>query len=631
MAVVSAGPSAARPRDAYSRPAGPLAAFFAAFFVWTWLVVDPSLLYECTTYFPAFLQGREFAADFLWYPGGPVKYLAALLYQGYYYAWLGALLTTVLAAALYAGTRVVATALRGREVPDLAALLPALLVLAGAGQYGCHLAALLALSLALLCAAGYLAARERGLSPQWGAVLYGAACAALYYALAGPLLIFVLLCALYEGRRGGGRLQAALYLLPALLFPALLGVYWLDVPWGPAWFALLPCGNWGDPSAFDALGQWPLRLLCACLALLPCGLALWPVRVGAVSSSRVPGRPLVAWVLPVALLVLVGGTTLSGRVRHCLCAERCFVRGDWPGVLREAACVPGPDVVMPLSHEVNAALANQGRLLDDLFAYPQYPDSLLVGTASSAEAQWKLTNMQHLAFYPQLGAQDLELGLVNDAERQAHEALEVWGPHPVVLRRLAEINCLQGRPAAARRLLNALGGDLIWGASARRTAAEFGRGLPHSMRQSTRRLQAVRRRDDTYMGKDFDLHCRALLAANPRNRLAVQYLLAYHLLRREPWACAEDLGLLREAGYGALPRHLQEAMVLFEAQSGTRPNLQGYAIPDGARARFAAFTSLMDTLQSESAVERLKRQAAPEYGDTYYYYYAFEESGVGRR
>ena len=81
-------------------------------------------------------------------------------------------------------------------------------------------------------------------------------------------------------------------------------------------------------------------------------------------------------------------------------------------------------------------------------------------------------------FYPQLGAQDLELGLVNEAEHQAHEALEVLGPLPVVLRRLAEINCLKGRPEVARVFLNALARDVIWRPYALRAVAELDHGLP---------------------------------------------------------------------------------------------------------------------------------------------------------
>lgn len=101
MAVLPATSAALTPESPPSRQAPSVVPFFVALFLCTWLVVDPSLLYGCTSFFPAFTPGRAFAANFFWCPGGVVKYLAALLYQVYYYAWAGALVTTVVAAALY--------------------------------------------------------------------------------------------------------------------------------------------------------------------------------------------------------------------------------------------------------------------------------------------------------------------------------------------------------------------------------------------------------------------------------------------------------------------------------------------------------------------------------------------------
>jgi hypothetical protein len=50
----------------------------------------------------------------------------------------------------------------------------------------------------------------------------------------------------------------------------------------------------------------------------------------------------------------------------------------------------------------------------------------------------------------------LELGQVSEAERLAHEALELEGDRPDLLWVLAQINVLKDRPKAARIFLNAL-------------------------------------------------------------------------------------------------------------------------------------------------------------------------------
>jgi hypothetical protein len=616
-----------------------VAPFFAAFCLYTWLVIDPSLLYGCTSYFPAFSRGREFAANFLWCPGGPVKYLAALLYQFYYYAWAGALVTTAVAVALYWSTHLILAALLGFEVRRWAALLPPLLVLAGAGQYGCNLAALLALTVAVLAAAALLTARARGLATVWAVLLYGGACVVLSYAVAGPLLIFAVVCAAYEVRRGASWPVGLCYVLGSEVVALFLGVRILDVSAQRAWFALLPLGDWADPHALDPLGLWPLRALCLYFLAVAWSPALARGRAGAVAWLHRPAaslepvlRALAAGsVVPVALVLVVGVLTSSNSVKHCLRAQRYFRLNDWDGVLQEAAWRRGSEVLIPLCHQANAALAQKGRLLDDMFVYPQSPHSLLVGTAAPHDAQRETADAERLVLYPQLGGQDLELGLVNEAEHQAHEALEVWGPHPVALWRLAEINCLKGRPEVARVFLTALSRDLIWRSLARRAAAELDHGTPRAMQGAVHRIRPVMLQDDSCTDADFDRLCHALLARNPRNRLAVEYLFAYHLLRYEPWRCAENIPLLKAAGYPKLPRHLQEAFVLLETQPGTRLNLLGYTIDAETRTRFAGFTRIMDAAHARADALRASPLVAPEYGNSLFYYYVFHESGVGRR
>ena len=49
-----------------------------------------------------------------------------------------------------------------------------------------------------------------------------------------------------------------------------------------------------------------------------------------------------------------------------------------------------------------------------------------------------------------------ELGQVNEAEHMAQESLEFDGDRPDVLRVLAKINIIKGRPQAAAVFLNAL-------------------------------------------------------------------------------------------------------------------------------------------------------------------------------
>ncbi|MCC7262598.1 MAG: hypothetical protein IT369_08775, partial [Candidatus Latescibacteria bacterium] len=67
--------------------------FFAVYYLYIYLQVDPRLLYQAQE--PVFFQGWPFCREFLGYPGGVVEYLAALLSQFFCFPWAGALVITL--------------------------------------------------------------------------------------------------------------------------------------------------------------------------------------------------------------------------------------------------------------------------------------------------------------------------------------------------------------------------------------------------------------------------------------------------------------------------------------------------------------------------------------------------------
>ena len=73
-------------------------AFFVLFYVFLWRMVEPHLIFHgagLITNFPSFYTTWGFFTEHLSAPGGPVEYLSALLSQGFYYSWLGALIVTI--------------------------------------------------------------------------------------------------------------------------------------------------------------------------------------------------------------------------------------------------------------------------------------------------------------------------------------------------------------------------------------------------------------------------------------------------------------------------------------------------------------------------------------------------------
>ena len=168
--------------------------FFVLCFIYLWLVVEPHLIYHCFGTIlptaPQFATGWSFLKDSVSMPGGPVAYISGFLSQGYYYAWLGAVLIVLTAFSLATLTRwhlVVA----GLTRASVLATFPAIMVLLIYSRYKHPLTICLAMLLGLLLSLAF----ER-LRLHRSVMRFGAYClmAALGFCLggAGTLLVFTL-------------------------------------------------------------------------------------------------------------------------------------------------------------------------------------------------------------------------------------------------------------------------------------------------------------------------------------------------------------------------------------------------------------------------------------------------------
>ena len=112
-----------------------------------------------------------------------------------------------------------------------------------------------------------------------------------------------------------------------------------------------------------------------------------------------------------------------------------------------------------------------------------------------------------------------------------------------------------------------------------------------------------------------------LLDADPDNRMATDYLMAWLLLDKKKDSIAAicvGIGHLRNAGYASIPTHCQEAMLLRERGERAAVNLQGYRYDEATVARVDGFFRDVSPYWGRpDAPER----ARPRYGETYMHYY----------
>jgi hypothetical protein len=593
-----------------------------------WIVFPPLVigtLVGCFLYLAIRVEPRlglhAFGPQFSWtpaplsafakYPGGPMNWMAAALAQADRVDWLGAGVFTLICALAFLLTRLVLRQTTGRE-PGIAPLLPVFAFLLLKGKYGCPALAIGgSFTLSLAAAAAYLRLAKR--STPW-CVMGAALVSTLVFWLAGlwSVVLFVWVTVIFLGLREK-RWTAALF---CLVSAAAL----------PAFYSLL-----ADVNPARLVNPWMERVdwtittaLYLSVALLAVALQWLPRTPPTPAPTRQEQRrkPGQAGKLPLlqssamrkaaALLAVAAGWTgvllsFDANEKVLLAIDYSGSKAQYPQVvaLARQAKELGPTAEIWLQ----LALFHTQRLGDELFAFPNQTGwELLPGLSQGL----KSCRVQSRVL--------LELGLVSDAEHLAHEALEIEGNRPDLLYLLAKANVLKERPEAARVFLNVLGQMPFEAGRAAELRAKLA-GDPRLAGDSE--LSAIRSRmltsDLAHEGFPIDALLGYLLTANPKNRMAFEYLMARHLLNLDMGKVVGRLSQLSELGFSSVPRHYEEAWLLHQQTQGKRIEIAGREPRAETVERFKRFNEALQRQAHKTPEGRAF--LAREFGDTFWFYY----------
>ena len=256
---------------------------------------------------------------------------------------------------------------------------------------------------------------------------------------------------------------------------------------------------------------------------------------------------------------------------------------------------------------LNLALAKTGRMGDHMFEYFQNgPEGLLptfsrnfTGPITTGEIFW-------------------HLGMVNTAQRyvfEAQEAIPDFQKSARCYKRLAETNIVNGDLDVARKYLKSLHNALFYRKWADETLALLDSGDVFDSRPELARARDFRLKEHDFLFSDTEMDSMLglLNVENPSNTMAVDYLVAWCLLRKDLDRLSEVISLVTAP---ALPKACQEALML--KWMLTHSGFEG--LPDYISSVYATRASQfiydIQTGKPESEMRRL-------YGDTYWFYYYF--------
>jgi hypothetical protein len=326
---------------------------------------------------------------------------------------------------------------------------------------------------------------------------------------------------------------------------------------------------------------------------------------------------IVKWTVESTVLLVVGGWAVlfwhNGVTKKFFEVDYYVSQRQWEGAVE---CAPRSSQGHFAVHSIDRALYHTGRLGYDILRYPQHPGILLLSIKGDASISWKRFDTY------------MDLGLINRAEHDLTESLTEFGERPILLERLALVNMVKGRIAAARTFLVALSKTLFH--------SEWAEGYLERLKEDPNlsgdeRVQELRRlmlkRDYHFTFLDEDEILQDLLENNRLNRMAFEYLMVRCLLTGGLERFEENLKRLGDFNYQRMPRLYEEA-ILYMAERGQRIELDGLEVSEEARRRFSGFQSIYNRHGSNKAMALT--ELWEKYNDSYFFYRFYVFPGVMR-
>ncbi len=564
-----------------------LTCIFSFLSLWFWIVLSPNTLhfYETTLFFPyTWTHLREA----LCIPGGPARYLADFFVQFFRFAVPAGIIVTASFLLLQVLTWKLCRLFKVQET--LAFYTLSFIVPFCAWIYLCIFGNLFT-GVVALC--GILAASCLYLSKErtW---LESAIATILLYWLCGPLTaIFVVLLLLFSiiKRKNGWNA------LSSVLAWAVLPFLWHLCIQYTLKELYLGADYYHQPQ------QWPVSYFI--LAFSPVFVCLVTAFIPSIHKGRAA-----EWIFYIsAVIVLAFGWV--GVIKNCNPSfERIFkydkmaLKQDWDGILQKAGKVPPRSLAEATA--VNLALAMKDRLLTDMFHYPQPgPSSLFPDYASGYVVT--LT----------AGESVFRAGLLNTARHYAFEEYESYPNYRVSARhmkRVAEVDLINGRYATAKRFLKDLSHTLFY----RKWALQY-LNDPQAVSSDPEyaRLQKYCDHSERLYSDSSDDDKREMLrnivAQDGQYSVPFEYLLAYDLLARDLFSLRAHLCL---AGFKEeVPVLVQQAVAMFDGAFFEVAPEEQALVSESVRNEYNEFRTAL--LEGKNGNEIKSR-----FGKTYWYYYS---------
>ena len=347
--------------------------------------------------------------------------------------------------------------------------------------------------------------------------------------------------------------------------------------------------------------------------------ALYPVLfklIDSLKTDRKYARVFSVYSLPVILLitVILLGKFHRKELSGLFELEKKFVSGDLEGVIEQQQ--KERSETMTAQYYYITALSESGNLCDRLFFAPQNFKSGAI--CIPWNSQIPISQLfRGVYFY-------YSIGLINEAHRWAFESLVIQGYRPENIKLLIKTELINGNYKIAAKYIHILKQTFNY----RKLAEKYEKMLenPELIKADPElgeKIKLMPKANFIVRIRDPYMNISSLSEANPENRKAYEYEMAWLMMNKDLDGIAKLLVRLPLMNYTVIPRHIEEAVIFLRLNMGLMyPDLASLKISSETESRYASYITYLSNLERNKA--RGIHGIPADMRDTFWYYLNFK-------
>jgi hypothetical protein len=264
--------------------------------------------------------------------------------------------------------------------------------------------------------------------------------------------------------------------------------------------------------------------------------------------------------------------------------EKLFYQQDWNGVIKLQEKIQSSNIAA--QYYYNIALSEKNILCERMFLSRQdFGNQAIMIPWNSG------TNIRQIFrgvyfFYT--------IGLINEAHRWAFESMVVQGYVPENVKLLIKTELINGHYKVAEKYIDVFKKTLHYRSWVRKYEVMlYHPELIQSDPELGEKIKLQPKTDFPIRVKGPQANIVLILQANPGNRKAFEYKLAWYMLERNLAGVVNEIKNLKGMGYTRIPRHIEEAALFANENIGPLNDLGGMEIDPKTVERFSQYEIYM--------------------------------------